>query len=163
MASYTDQQQKLKDNWEKIKETVKTEYNVSNIAFHTWISPLSFYSEENDTITALITGNNADNSLALEYINNKYKNFFQVTISEFMNHEYDIRFLLEKDIQSEDKESLPNHAEKGNIYNIKYIISNLTSSVISVFIRDHADFRLNNAKKKLFICKNRFQFFNFCH
>lgn len=127
MASYTDQQQKLKDNWEKIKETVKTEYNVSNIAFHTWISPLSFYSEENDTITALITGNNADNSLALEYINNKYKNFFQVTISEFMNHEYDIRFLLEKDIQSEDKESLPNHAEKGNIYNIKYENAHLNS------------------------------------
>lgn len=127
MASQTDQEQKLRDNWEKIKETVKTEYHVSNIAFNTWISPLSFYSEDHDVITALITGNNADNSLALEYINNKYKNFFQVTISEFMNHEYEIRFLLEKDIQGEDKETLPNHAEKGNIYNIKYENAHLNS------------------------------------
>lgn len=127
MASQTDNEKKLKDNWEKIKETVKTEYNVSNIAFNTWISPLSFHHEENDVITALITGTNADNSLALEYINNKYKNFFQVTISEFMNHEYDIKFVLEKDIEPEENESSPKHTEKGNIYNIKYENAHLNS------------------------------------
>lgn len=127
MASRLDHEQKLKENWEKIKETVKTEYNVSNIAFNTWISPLLFHHEENGVIIALITGTNADNSLALEYINNKYKNFFQVTISEFMNHEYDIKFVLEKDIQTEESEALPKRAEKGNIYNIKHENANLNS------------------------------------
>ena len=127
MDSRTDHENKLKENWEQIKETVKTEYNVSNIAFNTWIAPLSFHHEENDEIIALITGTNADNSLALEYINNKYKNFFQVTISEFMNHEYDIKFVLEKDIQSEEKEDLQNHVDKGNIYNIKYENAHLNS------------------------------------
>ncbi len=127
MASRSDHEQKLKENWEKIKETVKTEYNVSNIAFNTWISPLSFHHEENGVIIALITGTNADNSLALEYINNKYKTFFQVTISEFMNHEYDIKFVLEKDIRTEENEALPKRAEKGNIYNIKHENANLNS------------------------------------
>lgn len=127
MASHTEHEKKLKENWEKIKETVKTEYNVSNIAFNTWISPLAFHHEENDVITAFITGTNADNSLALEYINNKYKNFFQVAISEFMNHEYDIKFLLEKDLLPEESEDLPHHSEKGNIYNIKYENAHLNS------------------------------------
>ncbi|MCM1102992.1 MAG: chromosomal replication initiator protein DnaA [Clostridium sp.] len=127
MASRTDNEKKLKENWEQIKETIKTEYNVSNIAYNTWISPLSFHHEENDVITALITGTNADNSLALEYINNKYKTFFQVTISEFMNHEYDIKFVLEKDIQPEEGKELSGHAEKGNIYNIKYENAHLNS------------------------------------
>lgn len=127
MASRTDNEKKLRDNWENIKETVKTEYNVSNIAFNTWISPLSFYSEENDVITSLITGNNADNSLALEYINNKYKNFFQVTISEFMNHEYDIKFVLEKDMKAEKSETSSDHVVKENTYNSKHEKAHLNS------------------------------------
>lgn len=127
MASNNDSANILKENWEKIKNIVKTEYNVSNIAYSTWIAPLVFYNEENDIITVLITGNNSDNSLASEYINNKYKTFFQVAISEFMNHEYDINFILEKDIQSEKEENLTSSIEKSNVYNIKYENAHLNS------------------------------------
>ncbi len=127
MAVNAENETKLKNNWETIKNTVKTEYNVSNIAFNTWIDPLKFYRKENDVITILISGNNADNSLALEYINNKYKIFFQVAISEFMNHEYDIRFILEKDAQLEEKKTLDDVPEKNNIYNIKYENAHLNS------------------------------------
>ncbi len=127
MSFNADNEKKLKENWEKIKNIVKTEYNVSNIAYNTWIDPLQFYREENDVITVLITGNNADNSLASEYINNKYKTFFQVTISEFMNHEYDIRFVLEKDTQTKEEETLSSLSEKNNVYNIKFENAHLNS------------------------------------
>ena len=40
----------------------------------------------------------SDQAHALSYITNKYKSYFQVTITEMMDHEYDISFILEKDI-----------------------------------------------------------------
>lgn len=114
----------IKENWDKIKDIVKTEYNLSNISYNTWIAPLKYHSEENDTVTILIP---SDTSYALDYISNKYKTFFQVTISEFMNHEYEVCFILEKDAQSKEEETLHTIPEKSNIYNIKYENAHLNS------------------------------------
>ncbi len=114
----------IKESWSKIKDIVKTEYNLSNISYNTWIAPLKYHSEENDTVTILIP---SDTSYALDYISNKYKTFFQVTISEFMNHEYDVCFILEKDAQSKEEETLSAIPEKSNIYNIKYENAHLNS------------------------------------
>lgn len=114
----------IKENWDKIKNIVKTEYNLSNISYNTWIAPLKYHSEENDTVTILIP---SDTSYALDYISNKYKTFFQVTISEFMNHEYEVCFILEKDAQSKEEETLHTIPEKSNIYNIKYENAHLNS------------------------------------
>ena len=114
----------IKENWSKIKDIVKNEYNLSNISYNTWIAPLKYHSMENDTITILIP---SDTSYALDYISNKYKTFFQVTISEFMNHEYDVCFILEKDAQSKEEELPGIIPEKNNIYNIKYENAHLNS------------------------------------
>ena len=38
----------------------------------------------------------SDQAHALNYISSKYKSYFQVTISEMMNHTYDIAFILER-------------------------------------------------------------------
>ena len=114
----------IKENWDKIKDIVKTEYNLSNISYNTWIAPLKYHNEENDTVTILIP---SDTSYALDYISNKYKTFFQVTISEFMNHEYEVRFILEKDAQSKEEKTLHTISEKSNIYNIKYENAHLNS------------------------------------
>lgn len=114
----------IKENWDKIKDIVKTEYNLSNISYNTWIAPLKYHSEENDTVTILIP---SDTSYALDYISNKYKTFFQVTISEFMNHEYEVCFILEKDAQSKEEETLHTIPEKSNTYNIKYENAHLNS------------------------------------
>lgn len=114
----------IKENWDKIKDIVKTEYNLSNISYNTWIAPLKYHGEENDTVTILIP---SDTSYALDYISNKYKTFFQVTISEFMNHEYNVCFILEKDAKSREEETLHTIPEKSNIYNIKYENAHLNS------------------------------------
>ncbi len=108
----------IKENWDLIKETVRKEYDLSDISYNTWIKPLNFYNEKNDVVTIMIP---SDQAHALKYISSKYKSYFQVTISEMMNHTYDIAFILEKDAEDETL-STP-----GNIYNINHENANLNS------------------------------------
>ena len=111
----------IKENWDLIKETLRKEYDLSDISYSTWISPLNFYKVENDIVTIMIP---SDQSHALNYITNKYKSYFQVTISEMMNHTYDISFILEKDV---DKETEKNISMSSHTYNINYENANLNS------------------------------------
>lgn len=90
----------IKDSWETIKETVRKEYDLSEISYNTWVSNLKFYKVENDTVIISIP---SDQSHALKYISSKYKSYFQVTISEMMEHTYDVTFILEKDQEEEEE------------------------------------------------------------
>lgn len=111
----------IKENWLEIKETVRREYNLSDISYHTWIEPLEFYNIENDTVNIIIP---SDQAHALNYISSKYKSFFQVTITEMFNHDYDISFILEKDVKQQnpvEKELVSNNS----FYNINYENANL--------------------------------------
>ena len=108
----------IKESWDKIKDTLRTEYDLSDISYNTWVKPLSFHSEKDDVVTIIIP---SDQAHALKYISSKYKSYFQVTISEMMNHTYDISFILEKDA---DDEML---SAPGTVYNINYESANLNS------------------------------------
>ena len=108
----------IKENWELIKDTLRMEYDLSDISYNTWVKPLSFHSEKDDVVTIMIP---SDQAHALKYISSKYKSYFQVTISEMMNHTYDISFILEKDA---DDEML---SAPGTVYNINYESANLNS------------------------------------
>ena len=107
-----------KENWDLIKETLKTEYDLSEISYNTWVKPLRFHSVDHDVVTIMIP---SDQAHALKYISSKYKSYFQVTVSEMFNHTYDIEFILEKDADDEMM-SAP-----GNVYNINYENANLNS------------------------------------
>jgi len=89
----------IKENWITIKETVRREYSLSDISYHTWVEPLELYNIVNDTVNIIIP---SDQAHALNYISSKYKSFFQVTITEMFNHNYDVTFILEKDIKNQD-------------------------------------------------------------
>lgn len=106
----------IKDKWDLIKETLRVEYNLSDISYNTWVVPLDFYQVKNDVVTIMIP---SDQAHALNYINSKYKSFFQVTISEMMNHTYDIAFILEKDALNSPAE------DNDPAYNLKYEHANL--------------------------------------
>ena len=38
----------IREQWEHIKETVKKEYDLSDISYNTWIVPLKLYKVENN-------------------------------------------------------------------------------------------------------------------
>ena len=105
------------EKWDEIKEIIKKEYDLTDISYNTWIKPLKFYKDENSMVTILIP---SDQAHAVSYITNKYKNFFQVSISEMFNKEYQVSFLLEKDIEKENPS-----VEKNNVYNINNAHANL--------------------------------------
>ena len=107
----------IADRWDEIKEIIKNEYDLTDISYNTWIKPLKFYKEENHTVTILIP---SDQAHAVRYITNKYKNFFQVSISEMFNDEYQISFILEKDIKKNTEDE-----DKFNTYNINKENANL--------------------------------------
>lgn len=111
---------RIRDNWDLIKETIKKEYELSDVSFNTWIMPLDLYEETDSVVSILIP---QDQSPAYNYITNKYKNYFQVSISEMFDHDYTVNFVLEKDIASRQDNSLK---ETGPNYNINYENANLT-------------------------------------
>lgn len=110
----------IKENWNLIKETLRTEYDLSDISYNTWVKPLDFHSVKDDIVTIMIP---SDQAHALKYISSKYKSYFQVTISEMLDHTYDITFILESDADANnDILSSP-----GNAYNINHENANLNA------------------------------------
>ena len=88
----------IKANWHTIKEIIKMEYDLTEISYKTWVEPLELYNVVNDVVKIIIP---VEQSHMLNYISSKYKNFFNVVISEMFNHIYEAEFILEKDIPKE--------------------------------------------------------------
>ena len=113
----------IRENWAGIKETIKREYGLTDISYKTWVEPLEFYNARNDVVSIIIP---AEQSHMINYISSKYKSFFQVTITEMMDHTYDVQFILAQDVvqQSEEylAEEITEKAEHENL-NPKYKFS----------------------------------------
>jgi len=109
----------IKENWNQIKENIRIEYDLSNVSFSTWVEPLKFHKVDGNEVIIIIP---LDQAHAINYISSKYKNFFQVMISEMMNKTFSVSFVLEKDI---DNGSEANDKPKKNVYNLLYENANL--------------------------------------
>lgn len=112
----------IKENWLTVIETIRREYNITDISFQTWIAPLKYYNTTDDVVNIIIP---SDQSHALNYISTKYKSFFQVTLTEMFDHHYDVKFILEmeKDSISAASKQAENKEKAG--YNINYENANL--------------------------------------
>lgn len=110
----------IKENWLTVKETIRREYNISDISYKTWVAPLEFFNVVDDVVSIIIP---SDQSHALNYISSKYKIFFQVTLTEMFNHNYDVKFILEKD--AKPAEAQDNAVNINHIYNVNYENTNL--------------------------------------
>ncbi len=108
----------IENNWNLIKSNMQEEYEISDISYNTWINPLKFYDFKDDTVSIMIL---SDQSQASNYISNKYGIYFKVMISEMINHDVNVNFVLEKD--TEKNESVTNNT----VYNINYENANLNS------------------------------------
>lgn len=93
----------IKDRWDEIKRIIRDEYDLTAISFNNWVEPLQFYKVEDDIVTILIPSAQAR---LLKYIQKNYYFYFKATISELMNHDYDVVFIAEEDTLTEKKETL---------------------------------------------------------
>lgn len=90
----------IKEKWDEIKDTIRKEYELTDVSYDTWIKPLRFYEVKDNVVIIMIP---SDQAHALNYISSKYKNFFKVIISEMMDHTYEISFILEKEAMENEK------------------------------------------------------------
>ena len=106
----------IESSWDSIKENIRKEYNISDVAYSTWIEPLKYGGIKSNNIIVIIP---SDKSLSLSYIEKKYKDFFNVTIAEMTETNYDVIFMLEN--SAEKTETI----KENPIYNINSENANL--------------------------------------
>ncbi len=120
--SLTEITEALEQNWENLKNMVRDESGITDISYTTWVSPLTFYEFKDNTVFIHI---HSDNNIALSYIDNHYKNFFKVTISEFLNEEVEIKFILNKDAINKEETDNNTDDDLNNQQSNNYEKSNL--------------------------------------
>ena len=81
----------IRQNWAGIKDHIRTEYKLSNISYKTWIEGLTIARIEGNTVTIEIP---SEKPFMLTYIENNYKILFKITITEMLNENYEIEFVL---------------------------------------------------------------------
>lgn len=91
----------IKSKWAEILEQIKTDYNVSDISYRTWLKPLEIYSVEDNVITILVNDEHLGN-LGIDMVNKKYFFPIKATLQEFFDDEYVIKFILPCDIKNEE-------------------------------------------------------------
>ena len=83
------------EHWDEILENVRTEYDISEVPFKTWLKPLKVYSVNGSEVTIVIPPELK--TPGLNYISSHYKLPLQVTISMFADmDECEVNFVLKK-------------------------------------------------------------------
>ena len=95
------------DKWDEILQTVKTEHDITDISFDTWIKPLEVYGVEGNTLYILVPSV----QMTLNYISKKYYLPLKVAITEITGIEYEIKFIL-PDQAATLKSTFNNNKEK---------------------------------------------------
>ena len=110
----------LIEKWEEILYLVKTEHELSEISFKTWLKPLQISSISDSTVYILVPSE----QMGIDYITKKYTFPIKVAIAEMIGKEYEIEFVLPEQAQTmEQKHALPQpnavdfnaNAEKANL------------------------------------------------
>lgn len=108
----------VKEKWSKITEKLKTEYELSDVSFTTWIKPLKVHEIKDNTVFIL-----CENQSFINIIKRKYLLPIRVCIAEETDMEYNVEFICEEDIKEaepkKDNLKIKNIIEQANL-NHKY-------------------------------------------
>ena len=90
----------LKNNWDLIKEKMKTDYDISSVAFNTWIQPLEIYNVSKDQVIILVT--NWNKRFMIDYLTKRYSDLIQITIEEVLHARCRVTFILPDDLDNDE-------------------------------------------------------------
>lgn len=88
----------LLEHWDDILSIVKSEHDITDVSFKTWLKPLTIHSISGNTLRILVPTDQMG-SMAVDYISKKYYFPLKVAIAEFTGNEYEIEFLLPEQAQ----------------------------------------------------------------
>jgi len=108
----------IREKWNTILEFMKTEYNITEVAYKTWLLPLSVHSVENDTIIISVDDSKTG-ALSLDFVRNKYGVFLKTAVAEILNKEYDIHYILSSNAPAMTQNTKPKNESYSNL-NPKY-------------------------------------------
>ena len=95
----------LQKKWPEILDFFKQEYDIQDISFKTFILPLKVKSFENNVVTLVFTGRSG--SASLQYINKKYFDFLQISISVVLEEDIELQIVLPGDDEEKKVSSIP--------------------------------------------------------
>lgn len=111
----------IQEKWTDILNMIKTEHQLSDVSFNTWLKSLTVHKVEGDTVTIIVpTG-----QIGINYIANKYLLPLKVAITETVGEDYEIALILPDDVPPETADTPVSSAavnesiEKANL-NPKY-------------------------------------------
>ena len=114
----------LQSKWKDIILSIKEENNLTDISYRTWLEPLEIYAIDGDVLYILFT--TETDQMSIDYIRRKYAIFIQVAITEQTGQEYDLKFILPKDMQQIGGSSKIAEKKQGSrLNNTNYRKSNL--------------------------------------
>ena len=103
----------IKDKWNEIITYMRDTYNINGVLFRTWINPLTIVSCDNDTIILAIDEKEQGDILGL--IEKKYKVAFQVSIEVITNHQLDVRFIYQNEMDAKGVSSYNKQVRKQTV------------------------------------------------
>ncbi len=125
--------EELKQKWDLIIQTLKEDYDITDMSFRTWIKPIQVYSVVGDKITLLIPENNNDSdgkglsyNMRVGYIERKYLAAITLTIAEIMDREYDVTLMSSIDKEKIDKKQKQKDTSASKNNNIQNLNPNYT-------------------------------------
>lgn len=89
------------DKWGEILETMKKEYEISDVSYNTWLKPLKVHAIKDDVLTILAT-----DEIHASYIEKRYSKQFIVTIGEVTGTSYQLHFIKPDDILREGSDTI---------------------------------------------------------
>ena len=108
----------IKEKWNDILEFMKTEYNITDVAYRTWLTPLSVHSVSDNTIIISVDDSKIAATM-LDFIKNKYGQFLKIAIAEMFDQEFELQYVLLSKAPTESS-SLKQKNESYNNLNPKY-------------------------------------------
>ena len=84
----------LATQWEKIKENIRKEYDITNIAYNIWVAPLLYFGCEDNVVSIRIPNGSPEMQA---YIEKNYTEFFECALSELLQGKYKVRFVLDEE------------------------------------------------------------------
>lgn len=106
----------IKEKWNDILEFMKTEYNITKVAYENWLLTLSVHSVQDDTIIVAVEDSKAT---MIDFIKNKYGQFLQTAIEEMFEQKFELQYVAASNVQKETLSSKPKNDSYNNL-NPKY-------------------------------------------